>query len=306
MVFRSKSWPDAVRNPLFLIVITLFAHSAGWLVNLVFDLPDHTIKALFYPMLHLSNFHPGPIWFLVSLAFVQISYRLILSEHILLRALAISAISVLFLLGEIFDKNPFQITSILPGVLFFAIGHAITCRKIPIGAGKSIVFLSLVLFLVTAIAAPYNGGCLLSPALRCNDLPGQFAVLMVTGKIGFIPLFLFTALTGSAATLLLASWLAGNWPKFAREVSRLGTVSLDLLIINAMALEFIEPMLRGHLRDSASSMEVAAIALAFAAAQIASLPILGKGTGLLTSGARRVSASVVSLFGASSIAWARK
>jgi fucose 4-O-acetylase-like acetyltransferase len=192
-----------------------------------------TLKYAVKPLLLGREFSLAILWFLISLAAVQLLFSLWRTPRpgagrpLIVLICVASLVAGTTLGARIPDV--FQFKSWLHGLVFFALGYAqLDWKRISIPAA--------VLCLAAAILlAPLNHGCSFSPNNVCTDaaLHGHFAVWMLLGEVGFLPLFYATALLGCAGVMALSPHLE------SRALAYCGKNSLYLFLVNSYVLAFV-------------------------------------------------------------------
>ncbi len=240
---RQKSWRRILEQALALVAIAYVSHIAGVALSAALGrVPAEAgaaVKTLVRPMLIGKDFSIVTTWFLVALAGVQILAAAIVKGPGAARLAAIALLGFIVVANP-FIPNPFQIKSLAPGVLFYLAGYAL----MRFGALPPAFVWAPCLAAVVALA-PLNGACLVEwscaplKGFVPEFLGGRFGVLMITGDIGFPPLFALTALLGALAVLSLSRQLATS--RFGAALAWNGRNALDLVLVNGFFLVFLQP-----------------------------------------------------------------
>ncbi len=289
IVHKKRDFRTVLTGSLSLIAIALMLHLAGWIVMYAGLAPEEAnLKTLVKPFLLGEGFHLSIMWFLYSLAMVQILNFLFWRYGTPMRILIVAVCAGLYTAGYLTDKNYYQIMSWGVGLLFFLIGHAMARAE-----WRPSLYLFPILGAAVIFLAPLNHGCLFSYSEQCGleRLRGEYAVWLISGEIGFIPLFLGTAILGSLATISLARAIA-----CIRAVAPLfqyiGSRTLDLLIINAFVQGLLNPYMQHNMGET-FRQHGTAVALALTLIQIALLPVLLPVTKRVADAGRWLASSVV-------------
>ncbi len=284
LVHRKKGFRTVLTGSLMLMVIALMLHVIGWIAIYAGTIPEEaSLKTLVKPFLVGDGFHLSVMWFLYSLAMVQILNFLFWHFGTPVRVLIVAACVGLYAAGYIADKDYYQIMSWGVGLLFFMIGQAMARLE-----WRPSLYLFPVLGAAVIILAPLNHGCLFSYAEQCGleRLHGEYAVWLISGEIGFLPLFFVTAIVGSLAVLSLARLIA-RIPAVSALFQYIGRQTLNLLIINAFAQGLLNPVVQHSMGDT-MRMHGTIVALALTLIQLALLPVLLPLTGAVRTSAQRL------------------
>jgi fucose 4-O-acetylase-like acetyltransferase len=295
MVFRPGNWNDTAIKSLSIIIIADLVHCIGCFTNyLLGNTP--TITSLIKPLVTEASFSILPMWFLISLSLVHITHQSFYNGNIKTKLTVILIISALFVFSEKTNHNIYQISTILPGFLFYTFGYWLTRTTRKKMHSRSLLIritTIIMIFLFTSILATLNRGCTLNPAEYCNNWSGKFIVLMVSGKIGFIPIFIINALLGSIAVLFVADTIALKQNFLSRTLSLIGNATLDLLIVNGFVITFIQPELL-FLNKANSSLINICFAISITVIQITLIPAWRIATRKLIYFSRQISAWIIS------------
>jgi acyltransferase len=235
---RPSSLGRVVRDALSLILFVELGQLLGGALGALDQLRQGArdgwlmLKPVLHGALVLCDLRLGIFWYLVSLALVMVLAALWSAKPRVgfrLLVLCVCAVSLVAALptGTSWDvsTNWFQIRSLLPGLLFYALGRASAGRFPPLWVGSA----SLVLLV---LLAPLNRGCPFDPSATCADVGQEFGPWMILGRHGFLPLFYACAALGCVGIL----GVAGALP--SRVLAYLGQSSLHIYVINAVFLDF--------------------------------------------------------------------
>lgn len=297
MLFRQRPFRDALANSLALLLIAYGAHVAGWLIKALVHATGGLVgidiyatvssSSLVTPIVENSDFSIVVVWFLVALAFVQMIYHLFSVSSNMWRIAIVAALLVAFTISQLTGRNHFQIASLLPGTIFYALGRLLVRFDLTrLGLPFGMAALACV-----ALLAPLNNGCLLSAGDHCGveRLNGEFGVMMIDGRFGFLPAFIITAVLGSLAVIWCASAIASKFGAYAEPLSRIGVIHLFLL--NGFVLQFVQPFIRLLVVSDSDADSYVGIAWAvgLTAAQIAILPLATDALRPFVDAAKRLS-----------------
>jgi fucose 4-O-acetylase-like acetyltransferase len=291
IVHKRKDFRTVLTGSLMLMAIALMLHVAGWIALYTGFVPEEvSLKTLVKPFLAGDGFHLSIMWFLYSLAMVQILNFLFWRYGTVVRILIVAACVGLYAAGYLTDKNYYQVMSWGIGLLFFMIGHAMARF-----AWRPSLYLFPFLGAAVIYLAPLNHGCLFSLTAQCglDRLRGEYAVWLISGKIGFLPLFFVTAVLGSLTVISLAQLIA-RMPAVPTLFQYIGRHTLDLLIINAFVQGLLNPYMQIHMGETLRQHGTA-VALALTAIQVALLPVLLPVTRQVAAAGRWIAASVLAL-----------
>jgi acyltransferase len=276
LLYRTKPLVLPLSNTLFMILMACSYHVVGWVMNIVLG-HHETARTLLVPIFYLSGLYPTVMWFLVALGLSSLAYSVIAESNRAVSICVIAVIFIMFTVAEAFHRNHFQAASILPAVAFYGIGHYIARKDIVRRFHRHAVIAIPLTIATTCLLAPLNRGCPLNPFQYCSDVSDRFVVWMVEGRVGFLPLFMATAVAGSLGIMLVADALV-RWKRPALAVSWLGSRTIHVLVINGFVFEFLQPPLRHFIDDRAPVQTGEAWAVLLVAGQIALLPVIMKVT----------------------------
>ena len=242
-----RGWRSALRTSLYLVILAYLVHGLGLLVMTAETASGHGQAAgelAVYALestLKAREFSTLVVWFLVSLAIVRLlAFALFAYLPRRLALAMLGAAAVASLLTPVLPQA-FMLKTWAPGIVFFGVGLALS------GALKRLDWWpALLLAPVMAALALSNRGCAFDLLESCPHpaLMGDTAVWLHIGQIGFPPLFFLTGLLGCAVAMAFARALllpALAPLRIARLLGRIGTRSLDLLVINGFVLVFLQP-----------------------------------------------------------------
>jgi len=264
------------------------------------------------PLLSGEGFNLVVTWFLVSLVFVQIFAWSYLHIPRAARWTILAFTAGLYVVFQISGYQLFQFSTWGAGLVFFLMGCAAERRQArmeenarprtaPGEAGPFRQRRSLFYFLIGCIAVaevailyPLNRGCSIALDAVCHPYKGtnQFAVLLVDGHLGFLPLFFLTAAPGIAAVIAFAEAMQGT--SLTDAMAWIGRNTLPLLILNGLVLAFVEHRLAGVLPFSDGAMAAMTWAAALTLAQLAVLPLVKPALDWLYAQCRMFSQQLVS------------
>ncbi|WP_395665046.1 acyltransferase family protein [Methylocella sp.] len=245
-----KSWRRIFEQALFLVALAYASHVAGVaLAAALGRIPADSgaiFRTLVRPMLIGKDFSLVTTWFLVALAGAQILAAAIVKGPAAPRCAAI-ALAAALVLADPFLPNPFQIRSFAPGLLFYLAGYTLARVR---AAPPAVVAPALLAAVV--VLAPLNNACLAEwscaplKGFYADFLAGRFGVLMITGDVGFFPLFALTALLGSLLVVIVGRAIASGplASSLARPLAWSGRNALDLVLVNGVFIVFLQPVLQ--------------------------------------------------------------
>src|SRR5262249_7483324 len=141
--------------------------------------------------------------------------------------------------------NFYQINLIGVAFAFFIAGHA--AHKVwdrAVSAPRWCAGALIVTGLAVVATFNLNRGCRWDFVSTCGlpGLSGRFGVGMIYGEFGNLPLFLLTATAGAVFATTLSILLARFAGIAADRLARWGRASLDLLIVNGIFLDLLNPI----------------------------------------------------------------
>jgi fucose 4-O-acetylase-like acetyltransferase len=254
-----RSLSVTLRQSVTLVLITLFASLAFDVVRVILTLTGadqvmgvtpvdslgyirHALKMTFLG----SNYSMGALWFLTALGVARMMAAVISRAGV-----AATAVFAVLLLGVTFGStawgwvNFYQLNLIGVGFVFFVAGRAM--RDLFIwavsaprwGAGALVVS-----GVAVATTFDLNRGCRWDLG-HCGVgwLNGHFGVTMIHGEFGNLALFMFTATVGVVFTGTLSILIAKFSGPVGERLARWGRNSLNLLIVNCIFLQLLNPVL---------------------------------------------------------------
>ena len=270
-LYRPRSHEKALQNALMLLFTAYITHTLCWGLDAVAGPNKPWIGGLVLPFFTLNDFYSVTVWFLAALALIQLSFHCLLVLGGWRRNLFACAIGAGFLLDQVQNTNLFQLSALLPGILFYGFGHWLSRSHHAHPRTTQALGLAIVGFIVTASLAPLNSGCLTELMGNCPNKEGDFGVLILAGEYGQPVLFLVTAWIGSMAVIWFSAFLADRGGLCARSLSWVGRRTLDLLLLNGFVIWFIQPWLRQHVMGD-SQFQATAVSALVVLAHVALLP----------------------------------
>lgn len=208
-------------------------------------LPANLIAAhIFYPLLAGYGFILVLNWFLVSLAFGKVLAWIYLRASLSLKIVVWVVSIILYLFAERFEFRFFEVQTWLVAWAFILLGNE--AMRLESHLRSMTRWRRLALLLATSAVFVYsyglNRGCLFNPMQRCNIDPQyrSFGVEVIYGHLGFLPLFMLTALLGISMLVFFASAIAKT--PAAAAIAWIGRNTLALMILNGFVRAFISPL----------------------------------------------------------------
>lgn len=193
------------------------------------------------------DYSMSALWFLTAMAVVRvlaaISLRVGARASWLLAAILLVAT---FASVEMGWRNFYQLNLIGVAFVAFLCGHALSGAIRDLERWPHAAFALLVIAGgVTIGTFALNQGCTWDVAARCGRgwINDRFGVSMIVGQFGNIPLFALTAAAGVAFATALSVLLARFGSLAGRRFAVWGRASMDLLIVNCLVLEVLNPVL---------------------------------------------------------------
>jgi acyltransferase len=289
----SKPWYDALRASLRLLMLAWIVHVLGALTGLIVGVrPDMTespggaLRGLFLPILEGYFWSIGVLWFLSSLACVQLLGYFTLRRMPALAAVALgmagTAVTVYFS-----APNQFMLRTWMPGLSFFALGFAFAQWKVRWPWWACLPLLAAAFWL-----APLNHGCSFGFLERCDA--DTFGVRMFAGRYGYLPLFFASSLIGSLAVICASAGLSRT--RFAAFLAHIGKHSLELFVINGFVATFLPPYIARMDWPVQHWVFFPAAAAAVIALHLAALKVLQPALSTLSRAAIRMAQIATQLF----------
>ena len=283
-VHRHKGVAHALRSAAFLIALALATHVIGWLVrsaSILIEM-DHMVNwnALWRPFYTLCWFSTTVTWFLAALGLVQVVHALMCAAAPAWRWAMFAALVGATIWHHMTHRHVLQLAALLPALAFFHLGWMFATSRsarqhLESLPGWQLLAMAAVLAVMLVALAPLNQGCLFNPMARCDNMRGGFVVFVGSGVLGFIPLFMLSALLGSALVHILAVLLR-RLPAVRAlpdALAWVGRQSLLLLLLNGFVLMFVQPRLMQHFRIGPETWSAMAWAGGLSAAQVLVLPV---------------------------------
>jgi fucose 4-O-acetylase-like acetyltransferase len=292
-----RSLSVTLRQSVTLVLITLFASLAFDVVRVILTLTGaahvmgvtpvdplgyvrHALKMTFLG----SNYSMGALWFLTALGVARMMAAIVSRA-----GMAVTALFAVVLLAVSFGStawgwiNFYQLNLIGVGFVFFLAGRA--TRDLWVWAIKApswCVAALVVSGVAVATTFDLNHGCRWDFG-QCGVgwLNGRFGVTMIHGEFGNLPLFMFTATLGVVFVGTLSILLAKFTGPVGERLARWGRNSLNLLIVNCIFLQLLNPVLARFVAPGLPANNVvffaallaATIALNLATAQLLKHPL---------------------------------
>jgi hypothetical protein len=231
------------------------------------------IKQALRPVLFGDGYILTVTWFLTSLALVELLAWFLLRGKNWSRAAVLVIALAGFYLG--LAHPVYQCQSWAPGLFFYLLGsRAMAVRRFILIRGR--LFFSLmaaVSALLVGISYSLNRGDEMFRLRLTSEglVDSTFAVLMINGKYGFLPLFLLTALAG--ISMLTFTALAIKDTLASRLLGWIGQGTLALLILNGFVLAAVEPRLALVLPAAGPNAWPLAWSILLTALQVLLLPL---------------------------------
>jgi len=274
MVFTYSTKREIYKATALLVMIAIIVHVIGWFLSITIHPIQFNMRQLIIPILTLADFSTVVIWFLVAIALVKLIYYIYFKSTLLIKIYIIIILTAAYALNQINEWRYFQIGSILPGFLFYYVGHLIAVRKllykVPIDRMKILVLFGLILM---CFLVPLNQGCNINSESLCSNYYGRFGVMMVKGKLGLLPLFFLTAIIGCVIVLYISAILESSDFYLKTWLTMLGKKTMPLIIFNGIALVFVQPYITQLIFTTPNFFSMIFFATLFTAFQILLLPV---------------------------------
>jgi fucose 4-O-acetylase-like acetyltransferase len=306
LVSHHRDWRKTFYTSLYLIVIAISVQILGWLIITLIRGNEHQtalsmMKSFFKPLITLSDFNISVMWFFITLAFVKIAYEGIIRSNLVGRVIIILAIIGFYLVNRVTGKLYFEIGAVLPAFIFYALGQYLgksIIQKIESRATllKFIVIFSAAIFLALfnhGGQAPFDYGGLVNPFANNPDFWVDFEIMIATGDVGFFPFFILSGFLGSCAVLCGAVIIFRNYNKVSSVLSKVGTHTIELLIINGILIESIPWQLSRILGLKNDGFSPIILALTLTLIQLVLLPLWIKILSPLMTACRAISQGIM-------------
>ncbi|WP_395646121.1 acyltransferase family protein [Terricaulis sp.] len=228
------------------------------------------------------------LWFLAALAFVRIFAALAVRAGTLATAALIAGLIALSSAAAEFEwRNVHQLYPLGFAFLAFAAGHwsRDLCARLE-SARLAPWLVALACGAIVVFTFHLNEGCTWDMAARCGHtfLNGKFGVSMFQGAYGNLAYFTFTATAGVWFAVALSILIARYGALLARRFATWGKASMDLLIVNAITYELVNPVISRyvapHVTANGALFFVTLLALALCV-NLAALALLNRPIKLL-------------------------
>jgi len=238
-----KDWGKTITLVIFLVFLAESTHLIGAAFGLLFDATElnRTIKSL----LILSHFSIITTWYLIAHAWVASIAQAMHYSKTRGRIFLVSLMLIALLATQKLNLTALQIQAVPVGALFYWFGWRFQRNLLGLltSAKPTALFaIAATTIMATHYLAPLNNGCSLSQTQKCPDFHGAFGVSFQLGCFGFWPLFIPSAIAGIIA-IVTSSILMNrlNYYPLSRVISKLGSNTVEILIVNGFFLAFIQP-----------------------------------------------------------------
>jgi hypothetical protein len=296
-LYKIRPTSEVLARSLSFLLLAYLFHILGWLIKTGVHWLASLVHVSAYdsigwghllkPFVDGDYFTIRIMWFFFALALIQLAYHLFYVSSVLMRASVAASLYFIFMFYVSSGHNYFQIAAVVPGVIFYGLGHALSrfdvCR---FGWPWAIAAL-----IATAILTPLNHGCYFSATDHCGigALNGAFAVWMVIGRTGFVPLFILTAVLGGLAIIGFSAAIARHPGRLSESLSRMGAVALDAVLLNGLFLEFLNPLAGREILQHLATPYVAVVwFILMIGAQLVLLPFVKKAFAPMTDATQRM------------------
>ena len=294
----AKTLPTALKKSLALLFFCIAAQLIAFPLCRLIYAPQavshlEEIKQALRPVLFGDGYILTVTWFLTSLALVELLAWFYLRGKTWSKMVVLLIVLAGFYLG--LTHPVYQCQTWAPGLLFYLLGsQAVAARRfVPFRGRLSFSLMAAVSALVVGITYSLNRG---NEMFRWHFAAGEiadrtFAVLMINGKYGFIPLFLLTALAGIA--MLTFTALAIKDTLASRLLGWIGQSTLALLILNGFVLAAVEPRLALVLPAAGPNARPLVWSILLTALQVLLLPLVRRPLQWLYSACQRGAGLVI-------------
>jgi len=208
--------------------------------------PLKLVKNAVRMLLFGDYYSVGALWFLPALGLTRLLGALAMRFGAVAAMIFSVALIGAGLAAQMFGINNYQQIHLLGVALTsFMIGH-VTRGLLAVLVRHR--WLSALVFVLTGVLTlwsyPLNQGCTFDFNRLCGFpfLNGQFGVIMIHGAFGNLALFTLTTLAGIAWGAGFSALVARVGGVFADRLALVGRNTLNILIVNALVLEFISPL----------------------------------------------------------------
>jgi|GEM_PF-1684638 len=257
---EDKALATTFRQALTLVIMTVLASALFDLVRLIASLggfasalglaaldPLRFVRGIARMAVFGDLYSLTALWFLVALAVVRVvaalanrfGARVLIGFGLALFALTLISTAMSW-------RNIYQINLIGVAFMGFIAGH-FARDLVQALERKPAAAYALLLIGSAGAAATFhlNDGCRWDIAAQCGQdwLHGHFGVSMVIGQFGHIPMFVVTAMFGTAFAMALSILLARYGGYAGAKIDSWGRNSLNLLIVNSLFLHLLNPQI---------------------------------------------------------------
>lgn len=193
-----------------------------------------------------DSYSLGPMWFLATLGIARITAAVAVRFGRDVTIIVTAALIALTLIADQFYwRNIFQIQLLGVAFAFFIAGYALRnlWQRTQL-ASLTVMTLLALTGAMTFATYGLNQGCHWDWADTCGVawLNNRFGVAMVIGQFGNWAMFALTAFIGVCFASCISLMLARHGAVVGTSLARLGRMSMDLLIVNAVFLVLFTPL----------------------------------------------------------------
>lgn len=235
---------NILKSSMFYMVVAI-------VFNLIFSIffvaptnPDKFFKTI-HSSVTLSGFNLAIVWFLVSIAIIQMAFHIIMKSPLnkkvayILTALLINAIALKT------NVSFFQLQTIIPGLFFYALGYFFNEKFKNFEqlsfSKNTFLFTIALLSVITYYTSINNQGCYFEPSRLCPSYHGQFAVLFIYGQYGFFPYFVISSISGIMLIYTISKTIERS--KIGHLLYCIGQRTLGIMLVNGFFLGAIQPFI---------------------------------------------------------------
>lgn len=239
------AWLSSIALDLVFVAMTF----AGWTAAaeqpplVLYDVLRNAARSAVYG----HDYSMSALWFLTALAVVRVIAALCARFGAAATWGVAGLLMALTLLSTEFGwRNFYQLNLIGVAFLAFIGGHKLRATIVELERRPTAAFaLALMAGAVTIATFHLNEGCRWDWSARCGQgwLDDRFGVSMLIGQFGNLPLFALTAAAGIAFATALSVLLARFGAVVGQKLAVWGRASMNLLIVNCLVLELINPLL---------------------------------------------------------------